>query len=280
MSREHSIRLTFMFRGVRCRETIKLKPTKANLAHVSRLKARILDEIGRGEFVYARYFPWSRRAALFDPAGGVTGSRGAALLARRRPSFGREDYGQGVLGCDRGGIGASLRCNALVGVRTRGGREFGAAADRGRVRAKDDYVDPEPVAAVPGKEPKTAAGRRTMDLLRPAREALSIMRPLSQMRGAAVFVNRSGVRWSSYTSMRRIWVDALDRAGVRYRNQYQTRHTFASMMLSAGEPPGWVSAQMGHSNASITLRVYARWIPTTRHGAKAEALFGGGGDGL
>ncbi|GAM51692.1 hypothetical protein [Mycoavidus cysteinexigens] len=38
----------------------------------------------------------------------------------------------------------------------------------------------------------------------------------------------------------------MRRSGVRYRHLYQTRHTYASMMLSAGEHPMWVTKQMGH----------------------------------
>ncbi|WP_316867790.1 site-specific integrase [Ralstonia mannitolilytica] len=40
---------------------------------------------------------------------------------------------------------------------------------------------------------------------------------------------------------------------MRYRKPYQTRHTYASMMLSAGEYLMWVARQMGHANATITL---------------------------
>src|SRR5580658_7838029 len=46
------------------------------------------------------------------------------------------------------------------------------------------------------------------------------------------------------------------------------RHTFASQLLQAGEPITYVSAQLGHKDSSITLRVYAHWLPdtTTRKG--------------
>ena len=33
------------------------------------------------------------------------------------------------------------------------------------------------------------------------------------------------------------------------------RHTFASLLLAAGEPITYVSRQLGHRDASITLRV-------------------------
>ena len=39
------------------------------------------------------------------------------------------------------------------------------------------------------------------------------------------------------------------------------RHTFGSLLVNASEPITYVSRQMGHKDASITLRVYARWLP-------------------
>ena len=64
---------------------------------------------------------------------------------------------------------------------------------------------------------------------------------------------------------------------MRYRYPYQTRHTYASMMLSAGENPLWVAAQMGHKDWSMIARVYGKWIPEADPlaGAKAVTLWSG-----
>ena len=43
---------------------------------------------------------------------------------------------------------------------------------------------------------------------------------------------------------------------------YDLRHTFASLQLSAGADPAYVSAQMGHANTEITLTVYTKWVRT------------------
>lgn len=71
------------------------------------------------------------------------------------------------------------------------------------------------------------------------------------------------------------WKTTLSRARVRYRNLYQTRHTFASMMLSAGEREIWVANQMGHSDTTSIRRNYGRWIPSSdpHAGDRAVALF-------
>lgn len=62
---------------------------------------------------------------------------------------------------------------------------------------------------------------------------------------------------------------------MRYRYVYQMRHTFASMMLTAGENPNWVATHMGHCNLAMIHKNYGRWIPAndTGAGAKAAALW-------
>jgi integrase len=68
---------------------------------------------------------------------------------------------------------------------------------------------------------------------------------------------------------------AAPRAGIRYRRPYQTRHTYASMMLTAGESPVWLASQMGHCDLSMIGRIYARWIDGVLPdaGSKAVAMF-------
>jgi integrase len=38
------------------------------------------------------------------------------------------------------------------------------------------------------------------------------------------------------------------------------RHTFASLLLQNRVPITYVSRQLGHKDASITLKVYAHWM--------------------
>ena len=53
----------------------------------------------------------------------------------------------------------------------------------------------------------------------------------------------------------------LDAAGLHRRGPHQMRHSFASLLLQDGAPITYVSRQLGHKDASITLRVYAHWLP-------------------
>ncbi|QOK96552.1 site-specific integrase [Ralstonia pseudosolanacearum] len=127
--------------------------------------------------------------------------------------------------------------------------------------------------------PKTAAGRRDIRLLRPAAEALQAQKRLTFLTedDGPIFKTRSGEQFSGSHQIWRIWQAALKRAGVRYRNPYQTRHTYASMMLSAGEHPMWVAKQMGHADWTMIARVYGRWMPSAdaEAGTRAVEKFAG-----
>ena len=111
--------------------------------------------------------------------------------------------------------------------------------------------------------PKTSAGVRDVLLLEPARLALVAQKEHTFMAGTRVFHNpRTSQPWETDAQIRKtLWTHVLKRAGVRYRNPYQTRHTYASMLLSRGENPWWLATQMGHVNIEMIMRHYGRWIP-------------------
>lgn len=123
---------------------------------------------------------------------------------------------------------------------------------------------------------KTATGRREIDMLQNVERALIDQKRYTLLHSKKVFHNPSTTEpWTGDQQIRKgFWIPLLKKAGVRYRNPYQTRHTFASMMLSSGENIAWVSSQMGHSNIMITTRNYERWINTKEdHGSKAIEKF-------
>jgi integrase len=78
---QSSIAIDFYYQGVRCRERVKLAPTKANQKFVENLKAQILTEIARGTFDYGKYFPDSTRARSLAklPGAAVTVGEGLDL---------------------------------------------------------------------------------------------------------------------------------------------------------------------------------------------------------
>lgn len=56
------------------------------------------------------------------------------------------------------------------------------------------------------------------------------------------------------------WQKILKKLDIQYRNLYQMRHTFASLMIASGEDILWVSSMLGHKNSNITLSTYAKYI--------------------
>ena len=101
----------------------------------------------------------------------------------------------------------------------------------------------------------------------------------SRLKSDFVFCSSVGGSLDRDNVMNRVWYPALKRAGIRERNPYQTRHTFVTLALSAGEAIGWVSKQMGHSNTKMIIEHYYRFIPnlTRQDGSafdKAAAQFG------
>jgi integrase len=71
-ARGSSIQLDFQYKGVRCRETLKIRPTAANLRFAQRKRETILYEIETGTFRYSEHFPKSRRAKRFGETEQIT----------------------------------------------------------------------------------------------------------------------------------------------------------------------------------------------------------------
>ena len=124
---------------------------------------------------------------------------------------------------------------------------------------------------------KTKGSRRDVKILPLAKAALSAQRQHTQLQGKHVFINPNTDKpWRGDVQLRKHWKAALHRAGMEYRKPYQTRHTYASMMLIAGEQPLWLQKQMGHSNLSMIIKHYGKWMPDMNENAgnKAAEMFG------
>jgi integrase len=121
---------------------------------------------------------------------------------------------------------------------------------------------------------KTIASTRDVDMLPPVERALRAQRAASQLRGAWVFVNSQGGALDITNLRERVWKPALRRAGLRYRTMYQTRHTFATLVLASGEDIGWVAQMLGHTSTEMVIRHYHRFIPnlTRRDGSAIARL--------
>lgn len=363
-----------MYRGVRCRERVALKPTAANLKRAENHRAAILHAIELGTFDYAATFPASKNAAKFQEVNTAPGDLMTVgdyldkwldrqklqlkassyegyrkiVIGQLDPWFGKlklselkrknvrerlsvHPAGNKTLGNIQSVLRAALtdavddellEVNPLVGFTYRkaeGPKEeddidpfdrdeqaaiLAAMEGQGRnlvqfafwtgMRTSElvalDWADVDLLRGVvrvsraltqhsdAPEGTKTSAGRREVKLLQAAAEALVAQKAHTYLVGAEVFQNpQSLARWAGDQPIRKtLWQYALKRAGVRYRYPYQTRHTYASMMLSSGEHPMWVARQMGHKDWSMIIRRYGRWMPDadSQAGSRAEAVFG------
>jgi integrase len=391
---ESSIEIDFYFRGIRCRERIKLEPNDRNLKYCERLKGRIEDEVFKNQFEYAKHFPDSPKLRLFARMPGDTlliehyvqswleeerqNVRHSTWQGYKQvvscyiiPAFGKialselkrrhikdwmatkADISPKTLGNILSPLRIALddaveddlielsplagwRIKRLRKAQARRGRRDGSLGEelkdsRGRVRKLRYKVDPfsieEQMAIIsaaagqnrnmiqfafwsglrtseicgldwsdidwirgvvrvrfvltrgltePEEDTKTDAGEREVKLLPAGLEALQAQKAFTFLKDREVFQNpKTGERWMGPNPIGLMWSSTLRKTNVRYRNQYQTRHTYASTLLMAGELPQWVANQMGHTDWTFTARTYSRWIPDNAPdaGRKAAAMW-------
>ena len=360
-----SIRLTFTYRGIRCRETVKLPPTPRNIKYVERWRATILHEIATNQFDYAKHFPDSSHASRFRPGAAttvrqaleswLTGMQKASAFSTWQdyanmvrnhliPEFGDYKLAEVTTALIKEWVG-ELECgpkrvnNLLIPLRGMFADAFGDGIierdpmariknlKRTRVY-KPDPFSPNEIRAilehsegqirnfwqfafgtglrtgelialqwndidwqkgvvqvlrsiVRGRErdgTKTESGIREVKLLPMVLAALVAQKNYTFHAGGTIFHNpRHNAPWTGPKALAKgPWAVVLRRAKVRYRNLYQTRHTYASILLTAGEDPMWVAQQMGHKDWGMIRKIYGRWIPEMRPdaGNRAAAALG------
>lgn len=127
------------------------------------------------------------------------------------------------------------------------------------------------------KSPKTASGVRDVELSEAALAALGEQKAKTFLAGGRVWHNpRTGLPWESDAQFRKtLWEPLCKRAGVRYRNPYQLRHTFASTRLTDGANPWWLASQMGHVDVEMVFKVYGKFIPKNYQRRFAPVSHGG-----
>ncbi|WP_234099828.1 site-specific integrase [Enterobacter roggenkampii] len=112
------------------------------------------------------------------------------------------------------------------------------------------------------KGTKTKAGTRKVELTEEALKALASQKLFTFMKGETIFEDpKSNKPWASADAIRKkAWVPILRKAGIRYRNPYQTRHTFATSHISRGVNLFWLAGQMGHKGPEMLFRHYGTYL--------------------
>ncbi|AXT46415.1 tyrosine-type recombinase/integrase [Chromobacterium rhizoryzae] len=148
-----------------------------------------------------------------------------------------------------------LRTGELIGLKWRH-----IEWETGIVRVQDNVVSAEGGTVEKSTKTDTA---RIVPLLPAAIAALQLIMPRSADLdiGGYVFINpNTRRRWSGERATLDHWTKTLRSSGVRYRNQYQTRHTFASRLLMDGEPELLVANLLGHTTVEMVRRHYGKYI--------------------
>ena len=121
---------------------------------------------------------------------------------------------------------------------------------------------------------KTYGSDRTIQMNDRVYQAFLQQKSLNNGKSDFVFCNRDGGPLDYRLVNKRVWHPILRFLGLTPRRAYQTRHTAATLWLSAGENPEWIARQLGHSTTEMLFRVYSRYIPnvTRRDGSAFEAM--------
>ncbi|WP_104748946.1 site-specific integrase [Helicobacter cetorum] len=105
--------------------------------------------------------------------------------------------------------------------------------------------------------PKNKSSVRKVDLLEPVAEILKELKAKEPKNKKLVFLSMPKRTQEFQDAFKKL----LKALNLKYRKLYTTRHTFASLMLSQGEEPMWVSKMMGHKDLNITYSTYSHFIP-------------------
>ncbi|HBQ5642612.1 Arm DNA-binding domain-containing protein [Raoultella ornithinolytica] len=112
------------------------------------------------------------------------------------------------------------------------------------------------------KGTKTKAGTRKVEMNSEALLALQEQKQFTFIKSEFIFSDpKTGLPWANADAIRKkAWVPTLKKAGVRYRNPYQTRHTFATSHISQGVNLFWLAGQMGHKGPEMLFRHYGSYL--------------------
>ncbi len=353
-----SLQIAFTFKGIECRETLQMPPTRGNIRYAERLRHEIQAEIERGTFRYSEKFPDSKRAAKFgfntkkpflsellDKALKIKESQlkpssfqayENAVKFRIKPDLGHLrvdhitpktlrdwfinsglsaktirnyrvilDFSLDLAVQDRvieSNPSNTLRLEHILPKHKQSSNykpdPLTKTEIKKMINAADEWyksmitvwlftgMRPGEIIALTWEDisfehqtidinkshvlgnkqsPKTDTSVRLIDMLPIVFNALIDQKKKTFLidgeKGAVFRYKKSKVCFKDHRNLGRyVWKPTINNAGIRYRNQYQARHTFASQMLTEGNDPWWLAKQLGHKGIEMINRIYGQWI--------------------
>ncbi|GAA8812007.1 hypothetical protein DUHN30_12160 [Helicobacter pylori] len=114
--------------------------------------------------------------------------------------------------------------------------------------------------------PKNKTSIREVDLLEPVEKILKELKESEPKNKKMIFLSIPKRTQEFQKAFKKL----LNALNLKERKLYTTRHTFASLMISMGEEPLWVSKNLGHKDLNTTYSTYTRYIPQPK---KERAAF-------
>lgn len=109
--------------------------------------------------------------------------------------------------------------------------------------------------------PKTENSTRVIDIIDYLIPFLKDQFALTGKKKSFVFLNANDEHLYDIKRIREThWRKLLKKCGFEYRPIYHTRHSFATLMIENNEDILWVSNMLGHTDSTMTLSKYARYI--------------------
>ncbi|MBM94350.1 MAG: integrase [Oceanospirillaceae bacterium] len=121
---------------------------------------------------------------------------------------------------------------------------------------------------------KTPESRREVEMSTPVFEALKRQQKASKTSRTFVFTNARGKPLEHRNVTQRVWYPTLEKALLKRRRPYQTRHTAATLWMASGENPEWIARQMGHTTTRMLFTIYSSYVPniTRQDGSAMDRL--------
>jgi integrase len=125
--------------------------------------------------------------------------------------------------------------------------------------------------------PKSEFGDRDIPMSKPVYEAFVRQQRLTGGKTGFVFLTKRGNPINTNNFSNRDWPKITEKAKLKARRPYQTRHTAATLMLASGENPEWIAKVLGHADCEMLWKVYSRYVPnmTRQDGSALDAVLKG-----
>lgn len=133
-----------------------------------------------------------------------------------------------------------------------------AALKPAHVRDGNLYVEQSIVRGREKDELKNSYRERAIPITGAINEILEHAKETAT--GDYLFTMENGRNFTAELFQRRVWVPAMEKAGIPYRKPYSTRHTFAAWALTIRTDQNRLVDLMGHASKQMIYEVYGKYV--------------------